>query len=549
MLKTEVQKIKSEMQKLIHAPLTDEEARIKEACEQDLYTFTRHAWEHIEAVPFKESAHLQCIAEHLEEVYHRRILDIIFNAPPRCGKTLEVNVMFPAWTWIKRPSERFFCASYAESIALISSRQCRWLIESTWFQKFWGQNFRLLSDANTALRYFNSEKGFRISSSVNGIGTGVGGDCIILDDPNQIMDSESETIREATNDFFSRQLSSRLNDAERTAKIVNQQRTHTRDVTGFALGMDIPNLVHVVLPMEYEPARRTITVPLKSTNGKPWEDWRTEEKELLCPSIITRPGLVRIQSSMDQYAIAGQYQQRPSPEEGGILKKEYFQIWSEDYSPRFDLILQSWDTALTTGELSCYSACTTWGVFNDQNEIPNVMLLDMWYERVEYPELKEMVYRLSRNYHDVVRIAPLKDEGHFRPDWILMEDKMNGLSLIQDLGRMGVNIMRFDPSKYGGSASAKNKIARVRRVSSLLECGRVWLVSQPGNPTQLRKYCDKFLNFCVDYPNGPKESIDIVDTMSQALLKISESGGIYHKYDQLPEPKLPFQNQQKFYPG
>ena len=133
-------------------------------------------------------------------------------------------------------------------------------------------------------------------------------------------------------------------------RLVVQQRTHEKDVTGNILAKMILVGYILCLPMEFEKSRQCITIPLRSTNGKPWKDPRKKEGELLWPQGVDRKSLELFKTKdfhNDSYRIAGQLQQRPSPAGGGILKEEWFKSWKQRDLPEFEYILQSWDTALT----------------------------------------------------------------------------------------------------------------------------------------------------------------------------------------------------------
>ena len=161
--------------------------------------------------------------------------------------------------------------------------------------------------------------------------------------------------------------------------------------------------------------------------------------------------------------------------------------------------------------MSSYSACTTWGVFNDENNIPNVILLSMWRGRAEYPELRERTKRLYFDYRDVGKEREPKFKGR-NIDMCLVEAKASGTSLIQDLIIAGVRAIPFDPKKYG------DKIERVRLVTPLIEGGRIWLPARSPKYTALLPFADEFLESVSSFPNV--ESRDIVDTMAQAFLKL-----------------------------
>lgn len=486
-----------------------------------LHTFIKGAWPIIEGGrEFVDGWHLQAICEHLEAVYKGDIRMLLINEPPRCMKSTAFPVAMPAWIWTREPSFQFLFLSYVARLTIRDSVKCRRIINSKWYQQRWGHKFQLLGDVNSKIRFDNNKTGYRIATSIGGAGTGEGGDIIGIDDPNDAGETESDVIRESTNEWCDHVLSTRLNNPKTGRIVIVQQRLHSQDYSGHILAKEIPNLVHLCLPMEFERSRRCITVPLPSTNGKPWKDPRIKEGELLWPERFGEQEVENLKKSMDSdYVVAGQLQQRPSPAEGGILKKDWFQWWKEPSPPKCDFVLQSWDTALSTKADACYSCCTTWGVFKDKHDVSHVILLDTWHGRVEYPDLRRMATRLARNYHDTHIDHPVPEDYVLKPDMILIEAKANGLSLIQDLNRAGLIVNRFDPVKHGGG----DKTVRARLMSHVLEAGRIWVPAKPPHYTSLRNYADVFVNSCASFPNDA-DSRDYVDSMSQAIIKLMSSG-------------------------
>jgi predicted phage terminase large subunit-like protein len=281
--------------------------------------------------------------------------------------------------------------------------------------------------------------------------------------------------------------------------------------------------------MEFEEKRKAKTVVLHSTNNTIWQDPRTEEGELLWSKRFSLEIINRLKQELGAYGYAGQYQQRPSPEAGGIIKKGWFQWWKDSTPPQIVFVLQSYDTALTAKEMSAYSACTTWGVFYDHNQIENLILLSMWRGRVEYPELREMTKRLYFDYRDTGKERNPSFKG--RPvDMCLIEAKASGDPLIQDLVRGGIRAIPFVPNKYG------DKIQRVRLITPLIEGGRVWLPAKPPTYDNLLPYADIFLESVACFPNA--ESRDLVDTMTQALLKLKEGRFILNPRDERPVQQM-----------
>jgi predicted phage terminase large subunit-like protein len=413
--------------------------------------------------------------------------------------------------------------------------KARRLIRSKWFQSKFGDLFQLSEDQDTKIRVDNMQGGYRVITSVEGTVLGEGAGIIISDDINDLRNT-SETVLQSALDFYTDVLPTRYNDFK-TGRFVNiQQRVDERDVSGYIMSNEADNFVLLVLPMEYEVDRKCVTVPLKSTGGKKWEDPRTVEGELLFPARVGPKELARLKASLgSEYAIAGQLQQRPAPAAGGIIKKAWFKIWDQNEPPRLEYVLQSWDTAMTAEKHSAYSAVTTWGIFNDDHGIPNIILLAANRKKMEFPELYDCVLRMSQDYLAFEPGGKI-NKGR-KPDLIVIEDKATGVTLCQQLSRLGINPVRFNPNKYG------DKINRVRRVTHLLEAGRVWVPGRSPDYKKMREFADKFVAQCLSFPNA--ESRDWVDSMAQALLRLSVSGWVYHPSDEVAQPRKRYVEQER----
>lgn len=510
-----------------YAELLEESNRTK--AEYSLYEFMKQAWPIIEGrTPFIDSWHIAAIAEHLEACFNREIRNLLINVPPRTGKTGLISVVFPAWVWIHNPEEKFMYASYATSLSSEHALKCRRLITSDWFQSRWGNIYTIAKDKKAVVTFDNNRKGCRISTSVNAVNTGKGANILVCDDPNSASDGNSEADRRRINLWWDQVWSTRLNNPKRDVKIVVQQRIHEQDVTGHIMDNDTEKeWIKLILPMEFEEKRRSTTIILPSSNGLIWKDPRKKEGELLSEERFSLKEINRYKQELGSYGYAGQYQQRPAPEEGGIIKKPWFQWWKDTTPPQIEFVLQSWDTALTAKDMSAYSACTTWGIFYDENYIENLILLSMWRDRIEYPELREITKRLYFDYRDTGKVRNPLFKG--RPvDMCLIEAKASGDPLIQDLAAAGIRAIPFVPNKYG------DKIQRVRLITPLIEGGRVWLPARSPSYERLLPFADTFLESVATFPNS--ESRDLVDTMTQALLRLKEGRFLLNPKDERPVP-------------
>src|SRR5262249_55410951 len=152
-----------------------------------------------------------------------------------------------------------------------------------WYQERWGNRFALTGDQNTKGRFENDRSGYRLSTSVGGSATGEGGDRVVCDDPHNVQEAESDTVRKATLDWGDTVMSTRVNDTKTAAKVVVMQRCHQQDLSGHLLEQG--GWEHLCLPAEYEGNRRVTSIG--------FSDPRKEQGKLLWPE---RFGNVEIDS-------------------------------------------------------------------------------------------------------------------------------------------------------------------------------------------------------------------------------------------------------------
>ena len=220
---------------------------------RSLKEFTKRAWPTIEpGREFYDNWHIDAISEHLQAVVEGDIKRLIINIPPRHMKSISVAVALPAWTWTIQPEKRFLFASYAGSLSIRDSVKCRRLIDSKWYKDHFGHTFKLTSDQNQKQRFENDQTGQRIATSVDGALTGEGGDIIVVDDPHNVREAESSTVREGVLEWWDQAMQTRLNDPKTGAFIIIMQRVHENDLTGHILGNEYNAWDHLCLPARYE---------------------------------------------------------------------------------------------------------------------------------------------------------------------------------------------------------------------------------------------------------------------------------------------------------
>lgn len=308
----------------------------REACKRSLATFAQEAWHVLEpSTPLKWGWALDAVCEHLQAVTTGQIRSLLINVPPGCMKSLLTGVIWPAWEWGPRGMShlRYLGTAHKQDLAIRDNLKCRRLIQSEWFQSRWP--ITLTGDQNAKTKFENAQTGFREAMAFTSM-TGSRGDRVILDDPLSVDDAASEAALRAAELTFTEALPTRVN-SEQSAKIVIMQRLHQRDTSGIILerGLDY---VHLMLPMEFDPARKCVT-------SIGFADPRKADGELLFPERFGPEQVADMKRTMGSYAVAGQLNQAPVPREGGLFKRSWFEI--VETAPASRRKVRRWDFAST----------------------------------------------------------------------------------------------------------------------------------------------------------------------------------------------------------
>lgn len=479
-----------------------------------LIKFVRYFWKVLEPKePLIEGWPLEAICSHLEAVTEGRILRLLINVPPGFMKSLLTNVFWPAWEWATgRPETRYVTFSYASTLTTRDNGRFRDLITSFEYRELFGREFAAKKIGEEKVS--NNKTGWKLASSVGGVGTGERGDRVIIDDPHNVKESESETVREETVRWFRESLSNRVNNVQKSAFVVIMQRVHESDVSGAILKY-FPEYVHLIIQMEYDPK-------VKRPSPIGWQDPRSEDGQLAWEDRFPKSEVVNLKRSLGEYAYAGQYQQTPEVRGGGILKRHYWRQWNHPKFPVFEYILASLDTAYTERHENDPSAMTVWGVFRDDNKNTKVMLLYAWEGWAQLHELVQSINWMCNPKWvpelDEQTVALLKKLPRFPVHKVIIENKATGISVGQELYRLFGNLGSYsvevlDPKKLGGG----DKIARAHAVEPTLESGMVYVPA--------KKWAEKLIDQAAKFPRA--EHDDLTDTATQALRYLRLTGLIH----------------------
>jgi predicted phage terminase large subunit-like protein len=456
--------------------------------ERHLIDFVRQAWPIVEPnTEFVEGKHINLICEHLEALYLGQIRNLLINIPPRCSKSLLTCVFFFCWVWIHKPWTRWMFASYAQQLSTRDSLKCRSIITSQWYQEQWGAKFQLRDDANLKTRFDNTRTGFRLATSVEGMGTGEGGTYQIIDDPHNVVEGESELHREAVLRYLSQSMITRSNDPGHARRCLVMQRLHHKDASAWAIEQ---GWEHLMLPMEYEPERRCQT-----SIGC---DWRTQPGELLCPGRIGPKELAELKLALREYGTAGQLQQRPSPKGGSIFKREWFRVFRVARLPG--------EAKLPSGCSKLLSFC--FELLQPDGSVKRIMAYDCWWfqtcdtatsteQEADYtvvltgavtPDNELLIWEVNREH----LLVPLQygyliaqRERYDCLDFQAVEAASSGIGLIQTAKMKGTP---FRVLKTKGVS----KVRRATAISIMYENGNVY---HRGAAPWLTDFEDEILQF------------------------------------------------------
>jgi predicted phage terminase large subunit-like protein len=466
----------------------------REKCEKSFMQFVNKMWP-----GFISGRHHKLMAEKFERVANGELKRLIINMPPRHTKSEFASYLLPAWFLGRYPNKKVIQTSHTAELAVGFGRKVRNLVDSETYKTVF-PNVALRHDSKAAGRWATNEGGEYFAIGVGGAVTGKGADLLIIDDPHSEQEAKlaanDPSIFDSVYEWYTSGPRQRLQPGG--AIVIVMTRWSLKDLTGRVIQSSIED--------ERINEWEVIELPAILPSGKPlWpEFWSIEELEAL-----------RQELPLSKWS--AQYQQKPSGEEGALIKREWWQIWEEDRPPPCDFIIQSWDTAFTKNERSDYSACTTWGVFykdEDQRDA-NIILLDAYKERLEFPELKQKAHEMWREWE---------------PDAFIVEAKAAGAPLIYELRQMGIPVQEFTPTR------GNDKNVRVNAVSDLFASGKVWCPR--------KRWAEEVIEEMAAFPYG--EHDDLTDSTTQALIRFRQGGFIRLDSDE-PDPIRWFKNKRSYY--
>ena len=457
--------------------LMKHEKKTKREISEDFLKFVKSVWP-----DFIEGNHHKKIADQFNRLARGDINRLIINMPPRHTKSEFASFLLPAWMIGRQPKLKIIQTTHTAELAIRFGRKAKTLIDSEEYRKIF--QTRLREDSQAAGRWETDQGGEYFAAGVGGAITGRGADLLIIDDPHSEQDALNPEALERAYEWYTSGPRQRLQPGGKI--VVVMTRWSIKDLTSSLIKAQATDKSDQWELIEF-PA-------ILPDNQPVWpEYWKLSELE-------------SVKASLSIQKWNSQWMQNPTAEEGSIIKREWWRKWTRDYIPDCVHIIQSYDTAFMKKETADFSAITTWGVFYENEDSgPQLILLDAVKERLEFPELKR---RALEQYY------------YWRPDTVVIESKASGLPLTYELRKSGIPVVNFTPSK------GNDKHSRVNAVAPLFESGQIWAPEH--------RFAEEVIEECAAFPYGDND--DLVDSMTQAVMRFRQGGFLEHPEDYIDEP-------------
>ena len=430
---------------------------------------------------FKVGPHHRKLSKIFQDVIDGKKKRVIINIAPRMGKSEFSSYLFPAFFLGNYSDKKIIMGTHTASLSEDFGRRVRNLLEDDDYNEVFPRT-RLAQDQKASGKWSTADGGQYYAAGVGGALAGRGADLFMIDDPHSEQDvkANSRLAFDTAWSWFQTGPLQRL--MPNGAIIVVMTRWGPLDLTGRLIDYQVKN--------PDSPRWEIVELPAILNEG-------TDNEKSLWPEQWPLESLKSAKSSMDPRYWNAQYMQQPTSDTSAIISRKSWRIWPNEDPPECEYIIQSWDTAHETKSTSDYSACTTWGVFynEEENNAPQVILLDAFKDRIPFPELKT---------------TALKHWKEWEPDAFIVEKKAAGGPLIQELRAMGIPVQEFTPSR------GNDKMVRVNAIADLFTSGIIWAPDT--------RWAREVIEEVAAFPVG--ENDDYVDTTSQALLRFRQGGFI-----------------------
>ncbi len=485
----------------------------KNDCADYSYFFKR-AWYELEpTTPLIQNWHINLLCDELQQQAERIHLrkkkeyDIVVNIPPRSIKSTIFSRLLIPWAWTRYPNQRFLTASFSKDLALEHAVDSRSVILTPWYQRYWGEVYRMQGDQNVKSFYRTDKSGYRMAVSVGSSAIGKGANWEIFDDPNDPKDISEVKLQTVIN-WFLKVMYSRLNNQDVDLRVIVQQRTNEQDLTGFLL-------------QNYPTAYKLFCFPgEESDHVSPPEVKKYYKNGLFFPERFSRSILEGYKKNL-RGDYAGQIQQTPAPEEGNMFKRTWWRFWRPKDSNLPDVVIKVGDEVFHAPTVDIPDK------FEDK-----ILSWDMGLKgkKENDPSCGDVYARTHVDYFlideargkwdDLQNEIEVQAQKRKHPDTsiILIEDAAAGVVVIRRLKIIMPGILEENPSEKGP------KKTRAKPFAALAQTGNIYL-PHPSIAPWIWDWIDEV---CV-FDRGTHD--ERIDCGSQAINHFIKTKRVFSEYN------------------
>jgi predicted phage terminase large subunit-like protein len=435
---------------------------------------------------FKEGPHHRHLKPLLHNICLGSLLRMTCSMPPRFGKSETIAYLFVAWYLGHHPMHQIMMVTHTADLSADFGRKVRNLIDSDVYRTIF-KDTHIAKDKSASANWSTLEGGKYLAIGIGANVAGHGADLLIGDD----LVSEQAVLASDPDKAFAQ--------AWEYMQVGPLQRL-------------MPGGRIVMIGTRWgkkDPIGRALAWAENNPDSIPWNEVRFPaiiNEKSLWPEQWPIEQLLAKKAGMFPQFWAAQYMQEPTSEEGALVKREWWRMWEPSEPPPCNVILQSWDTAHGKNDASDPSGVHTWGIWwNEKENQDQLILLDAWTGRKEFPDLK----RFALDYYN-----------EWKPDMVIIEKKAAGAPLIQELRAIGIPVNEYSPSR------GADKRVRINAVADIFASGMVWAPD--------RRWAHEVIDQIAEFPNSDHD--EHVDCCSQALMRFRQGGLVRIQSDYQDEP-------------
>lgn len=360
---------------------------------------------------------------------------LVVEVPPRHGKSSLISELTPAWFLGMYPDRKVILTSYEADFAATWGRRSRALLEEHGAELY---GVAVDQDSRARNRWdIKGRKGGMMTAGVGGAVTGKGAHLLIIDDPiKNAEQAQSETIRAKHIDWWLTTARTRLEPGAVVALLMT--RWHESDLGGYMLDNE-DRVREIRLPALAEPED-----PLGRAPG-----------EALWPERYDAANLARTREQLGPYWWSALYMGKPSPDEGGIFRREDFQTFTVEpdgtavlsdgkrFDPQHYTKRSYVDLAVSEKETADYTVLTECWITVERH----LLIANVHRERVAGPDQPDWI---AERYAGTLKVERIGYQA----------------ALIQALLRAGLPVEPLDPDK--------DKVTRAAAAGALYRAERVY---------------------------------------------------------------------------